>query len=279
MNENELKVLQQEQVRIMDAIHAFCVANGITYYMIGGTLLGAVRHGGFIPWDLDIDIAMMRADYEKFRELFEKETGDLICNTYHRDPYYLRPHMEVFNKNSHIVSRYDKYNKRTMYRGIFVDVFPIDRVPESEKDRQAQKKKVAKYKKMQYYKSAFFYKREALPKVLAKKAISLSLLPHSELSICRKMDAAMQKYEKDTSLTYVCSMASHYSYEKQTMPYEYYGEPVLIPFDGRNYYAPAKTHEYLTRLYGDYMTPPSKTQQIAQMNEFDSIIMKEGLYE
>ena len=69
MIQEELKKLQDTQLKMMDLIHDFCVKNDIKYYMIGGTLLGAVRHKGFIPWDLDIDIAMMREDYNKFKKL------------------------------------------------------------------------------------------------------------------------------------------------------------------------------------------------------------------
>lgn len=275
MTDNELLKLQEEQKNIMDAIHKFCVENEITYYMIGGTLLGAVRHGGFIPWDLDIDIAMPRNDYERFISSFKDENGKYECNSYHSYEGYVRPHIEVHDKTTHIVSCYDKYNKEAMYRGIFVDIFPLDNVPSEMSAREAQEKLISKYKKMLYYKKVYFYKREGLLKRLGKNIISLSMVAFSRYELCRRLDTAMRKYEKDPSSGYICSMASHYSYKKQTMPREYYGEPVLMKFDDRSYFAPAKSHEYLTQLYGDYMTPPTKQQQIAQVAEFDTIIFDE----
>lgn len=277
MTTSELSMLRQEQLNIMDAIHEFCVKNQLQYYIIGGTLLGAVRHKGFIPWDIDIDIAMIREDYEKFRMTFDGAYENYECNSYHSDGAYLRPHMEVHNKKSHIVSRYDKFNKETMYRGIFVDVFPLDNVPQEQALREKQAKHVAKCKKKIYYKRVYCYKNEGFAKLFVKKLASLSLITSSRKSLCQKLDRAMRKYENDFSSGYICSMASHYSYKKQTMSIEYYGEPVLLEFDNRQYMAPARYHEYLTQLYGDYMTPPSKQQQIAQLEEFETIIMdKEG---
>jgi lipopolysaccharide cholinephosphotransferase len=274
MTENELLLLQEEQKRIMDVIHQFCVENNIVYYMIGGTLLGAVRHKGFIPWDIDIDIAMPRADYEKFIATFFDEKGIYACNSYHSVENYPRPHMEVHNKKTHIVSKFDKFNKSEMYRGIFVDIFPLDNVPCSDSEREAHAKLVRKYKMMLYYKQCYFYQKENVIKSLVKKSMSWALFAFSKNKICTKIDMAMRKYENDPSSGYICSMASRYSYKKQTMPREYYGKPILMQFDDRQYYAPAKSHEYLTQLYGDYMTPPTKKQQVAQIEEFETIIFE-----
>ena len=69
MTEQEFKRLQEAQIEIMDEVHRLCEENGIEYYLIAGSALGAVRHGGFIPWDFDIDVGMRRAEYERFREV------------------------------------------------------------------------------------------------------------------------------------------------------------------------------------------------------------------
>ena len=271
MNENELKILQNEQLKIMDQIHSFCTANQISYYMIAGTLLGAVRHGGFIPWDIDIDIAMMREDYERFRMTFDGTCENYECHSYHSDDLYLRPHMEVHNKKTHIVSRYDKFNKESLYRGIFVDIFPLDVVPREQVLQEKQARLIAKCKRKMYYKRVYCYKKEGFLKILAKRLASLTLMMKSRKSLCQKLDQVMRTYEKDLSSGYVCSMASHYSYKKQTMPILFYGEPTLLAFEDRQYMAPACYREYLTQLYGDYMTPPSKKQQIAQIAEFETV--------
>ena len=86
------------------------------------------------------------------------------------------------------------------------------------------------------------------------------------------LDKEMKRFENDSRSGLVCSMACPYSYEKQTMPREYYGTPVLMQFEDRMYFAPAKHHEYLSQVYGDYMTPPPKKQQVAQVEEFETII-------
>lgn len=125
----EGSLLRKEQLRMLDIllyIDKICKEHNIRYWLSSGTLLGAVRHGGFIPWDDDLDIEMLREDYEKFIKIFPAN-DNYALQTYKTDANYFRSFAKVRDMHSQI-SEYelDKYYK---YRGIYVDVFSIERVP------------------------------------------------------------------------------------------------------------------------------------------------------
>ena len=112
MTQEDIQRLQNIQLMIMDEIHRVCVENHLSYYMIGGTALGAIRHGGFIPWDMDIDIAMPREDYEKFISISGKALVVVIltgiislifsCLSSPSKPY-IKEHTKINNINTNII--------------------------------------------------------------------------------------------------------------------------------------------------------------------------------
>ena len=265
-----LQQVQTKQIEIMDVIHSMCVENDIVYYIIGGTALGAVRHGGFIPWDIDIDIAMPRADYERFLSLCtERLPRGLTCYSYKCDSHYFPPHALVALDNSKLIQKNDYLNPRLKRYGIFVDIFPLDVAPEKTVDRKKQAKKISKIRNMKVRKKGIVYSENSKSVRLVKKLVSLLYIFVSENSLNRKLDSCMQQYSNEIDENSCwCSMASHYSYEKQCMPKEIYGKPLLVEFAGRKYYAPEKIDEYLRRIFNDYMKLPDKEQQQYQMDYF-----------
>ena len=122
-------MLRKQQLRMLEIllyIDKVCKENDIKYWLSSGTLLGAVRHGGFIPWDDDLDIEMLREDYEKFIKVFPNNE-DFVLQTCKTDPNYFRTFAKVRDLHSQISEfDIDKYYK---YRGLYVDVFSIERVP------------------------------------------------------------------------------------------------------------------------------------------------------
>ncbi len=254
----------------MDIIHNICVENKIVYYIIGGTALGAVRHNGFIPWDVDIDIAMPRADYEKFLSISkEKLPKHLKCYSHKNEADYYPPHALVALENSKLIQKDDYLNPKLKRYGIFIDIFPLDVAPEDEKLRLKQARKIAKIRTAKKRKKAIMYSENSAVVRLVKKLISLLYIFVPMEYLNRKLDACMQRYfeQLETNRCW-CSMASHYSYKKQCMPKEIYGTPRLVEFDGREYYAPEKLDEYLKIIFKDYMKIPSKEQQQKQIDYF-----------
>ncbi len=270
MTQEELRKIGLLQLQIMDEAHRICEKHGITYYMIAGTLLGAVRHGGFIPWDLDIDIALPREDYERFKAACQRELDERYeYLDYGSDRKYPRPHALISMRNTRLHLKFDHLNPKTMALGVYLDVFPLDNAPDDETLRNRQAKKLKKLRRLKEYRLPYSYSYKAW-KRYAHYAVSALLSWISVRRLNRYQQELMQKY-RGVDTKCVCSMASQYSYAKQCMPREIYGKPVPLDFEGRQYYAPEKYKEYLTRLYGDYMKLPPEEDRQANLEVYTSI--------
>lgn len=270
MTQDQLERIKERQLEIMDEIHRLCETNKISYYIIGGTLLGAVRHKGFIPWDVDIDIAMTREEYIRFKEICARELGrDYFYTDYHDEKNYIAPHARVCDRNSRLEIKFDRLNSFNMVSGIYIDVFPLDNAPDdvSLREWQAQKLKavrILKERRIPYSYSAKRWKRIAHH----IRSFLLSWISVPKLNAYQQ-NLMMKFSSEDTQC--VCSMASQYAYSKQCMPREIYGTPVLLEFEGRKYYAPEKYTDYLTRIYGDYMQLPPEEKRRANMEIYRTV--------
>lgn len=257
MNKKELREYQLAQLELLDITDEICKTNNLTYYLIGGTLLGAVRHNGFIPWDADMDIAMPREDYERFLKYWmENPSERYFYQHFSTEKNHLSPHAILKIKNTKVVMNGMVSKYRPKHEGIYMDVFPLDNPPKLSKQQKKQAQKIKKIKRVIELKSGYEYSSTSTLKKNVKKLIQIVLLPISFTYLNRKMDNCMKKYSSPDGECLV-SMASHYSYWKQLMPKKVYGVPTKVCFEGKFYSAPAKVDEYLTRIYKDYMKEPS----------------------
>ena len=254
-NDN-LKKVQSILLTIMDYIHELCVEHNLTYYLIGGSALGAIRHKGFIPWDMDIDIGMPRDDYEKFREICMNEKQEHIhYYDYRNTKNYFMPHATVGCDNVFVILSPDYY-KTPKREAVLVDIFPLDNAPDDEQKRIKQARRLKRLTKLLSRKECVLYKRNTFMEIATKKIIQYSLLLYPLAIMEKKHDSVMKMYSHENTQC-ICSMASQYAYSKQCMNKEIYGTPKLADFEGRKYYVPSKTDEYLSRLYGNnYMELP-----------------------
>lgn len=263
MTPEKFRALQLVQAEIMDDIHKVCVQNNLKYYMIGGTALGAVRHKGFIPWDIDIDIAMPREDYERFIEIAnENLNSKLECHSYKTDKVFLSPHILVVLKKSSITFKNDLSDSRAVRSGIYVDILPLDQVPIDKRQRMSHARSLKFIKAMKYYKYSRIFVGDGMLKKIIKKTLRLllSLVSYYRLNDIQQKIA--MKYNSLPDTGEICSTLSHYKYEKLCMPKEVFGTPRLYNFEGRMYYGPEKIEEYLTRIFGNYMKlPPANVQK------------------
>lgn len=269
MTYEQLKQIQQVQLTIMDEVHRVCVEHDLKYYMIGGTALGAIRHNGFIPWDPDIDIAMPREDYEKFVTVYSKELKKgYSCHDYRTDRRHFSPHALVALDNSRIRFRNTGRSPFLTFGdyGIYVDILPLDRVPDDISLRKKHEKQLLSIKKWRNYKVCRTSATNSWLMVEAKVLLSL-LMPVSLYRLSKWQQDIAQKYNalpvddaKD-----ICSTLSHYKYEKLCMPASVWGSPTLYTFEDRKYYGQEQITKYLEMLFGDYMKLPSEEQRNANL--------------
>lgn len=263
MKKISLRELQMMQLTTMKEIHVFCTTHHINYYIIGGTLLGAIRHNGFIPWDDDIDIAMMRKDYDRFVELFSKEGN--------KEKYFLQNYSSEKNFQPALsrVCIKDTYmdvpaeHHLNICKNTYIDVFPLDNVPDSLDERELQRKDLLNVDKMFERKLGRVYVPGFLGwKKIMKCIISASMfyIPYSKLQARRVL---IMKRFSDSKTECVCSTVSQYGYNRQIMDRRIYGTPTLYRFEDTELYGPEKYDAYLTQLYGkNYMQIPPENKRV-----------------
>ena len=139
MKDISLEELRKIQISILDEFSIFCEENKLNYLLTGGTLIGAVRHKGFIPWDDDIDVAMPRADYERFLSSFNVE-GYRIITPYNNEKY-VYPFAKLVNSKTRIIEHTDTDSDL----GIYIDIFPIDYIPQKSIKSYYRKRKIFEF--------------------------------------------------------------------------------------------------------------------------------------
>lgn len=262
MKEVTVNELKQIQLDILKDVHAFCKAEGLVYSVAFGTLIGAVRHKGFIPWDDDIDIMMPRKDYERFcttygHEYYKVASTDTI-------PTYPIPYAKVYDSRTR-VREHVEYP--TEY-GISVDVFPVDNVPDDPKTRSrfyAGKKRldVLHVLKITSVNRTRSFVKNA---VLAVSHVLLSVV--NMRSLVRKMEKVSATYSNvDTKDAAV--VACNDNTQRWILPAHIYRETIEMEFEDTKVCAPKEYHAMLTSLYGDYMQLPPEEQRVTH-HHFDA---------
>lgn len=252
----ELRELQLLQLSVMKTVHKVCLKHKINYYLIAGSALGAVRHGGFIPWDDDIDIAMMRPEYESFKKIFYKEfdQSKFFLQSYETDVDYRPALMRLCIKGTIQDLPYEYHLNNC--KNTYIDIFPLDNVPDSNKKRKmhAQLNRIL---------DKLLIKKLYITKSNGKKERLYQIAAHvTPLKILQRLKVScMMMYDKEQTKC-VCSMESHYSYERQTIHRSVYGKPTLVKFEDTEFYGPEKIDEYLCCLYGkNYMIIPPESKR------------------
>lgn len=250
--EISLKELREIQLNILDKIDAFCRELNIRYSLGGGTLLGAVRHKGYIPWDDDIDIMMPRPDYEKFIESFDGVYRNLKLSTYKNDPKCCKPFARIYDTRT--------YMRETLQViGINVEVFAIDGLPSTEEEIEsffdAFDKEIHYLCRSTNYIGVTGYLLTAI-----KYCIKRMLYPSRAKAVDR-FQRFISTYDFETS-KYAASVVGAYRL-KEVMPTEVFKKYIDVDFEGRRYMAISGFDSYLSKHYGNYMELPPKEKQIS----------------
>lgn len=262
MENKSLKKLQSYELDMMMEIIRICEKYNLTYYLMGGTLIGAVRHKGFIPWDDDIDIGMPRPDYEKFNSVAQKELRSPFgLLSIYNDSSYQFTFTKVIHKNMKILYKNTKNEKKW---NIWIDVFPLDSMPKN-KVHFFFRKYYLLYRRAMCMLSCLEdvvstekknrpFHEKAL--IYIGKTFKISSVLNTEKQI-KKFDKSCKKYAFERG-EYMVNAMGLYKF-KTVFTRDVYGNKTFLEFEGVPMQVPEKYHDFLKRLYGDYMKlPPEK---------------------
>ena len=258
----DLDAIKKAEIEILDETVRVCEEHHLKYFLAYGTLLGAVRHKGFIPWDDDIDIHMPRKDYEKLLKIWNN-SGRYRLVECKLDHTYIYPFAKVVD-NDTIMQEYNVLEEYDM--GLYVDIFPYDEVKESSKKNSKFIRKCELLEKLRMY-SMFPYEKilnQDAKKNFGRKAIWKTLRKIGPAKISRWQDKVSRKYcGKNTD--YMGCLCTRYS-EREILPKHIFGDSIEIEFEGKRYKAPANYDYMLTKLYGDYMQLPPENERVLKHN-------------
>lgn len=261
MDQILLRKVQLALLDILKDIDKVCKKYDIPYWLEAGTLLGSVRHKGFIPWDDDIDIAMKRNDYNRFIDIAQKEFGDeYFVQNWHTDLNYGLTFTKVI-KNYTIYSQYS--NREVGARqGFFVDVFPFDVFPNSKIQRIIQKSQIWPVRGMIAYKCGYDMtigrsKKNLILSYPIKKLASL----FSREKMIKFYETKIQKFNHfETGMIFSCNGSP---YGRYVILEEWLGSLTPRQFEDGIFPCPDNVHEQLKMAYGDYMKlPPEEKRQL-----------------
>ena len=254
MKELSIKEIQAIQLKLMKIVHEICIDNNINYYLISGSCLGAVRHGGFIPWDDDIDIAMMRSDYERFISGFNTwfDTKKYFLQNEWTDKDFTLPLSRICIQGTFLDEPWAAHLKCN--KAMFMDIFPLDNVPDSITSRTYHEKAVKFFKTLFARKVYTTTNNNVLDCIKWSISKLLTIIP---LSVLIKQRYKLHtKYNRE-STSCISSLASKYGYKKHIMDRSIYGSPILLKFESEYFYFPEKYNEHLLNLFGpNYMQVP-----------------------
>lgn len=240
------------QIEILDDIVSFCEEQELQYCLAYGTLLGAVRHKGYIPWDDDIDIHMPRADYERFIELYNKRESDNSVVTHEQCRKYHVPFAKVYRKGT-IVNEF--FYKQSVF-GVYVDIFPIDGIK-----KRSQAWWCGQFIRCMYIKTSIFCKRQTTARKLRLAITKLILLPFSEHFILNRIRKISTRYNAN-ECDKVCSFGSRTAI-REILPRSVFDSYSTLTFEGKEYRVPGDYHTYLSHKYGDYMQLPPEEKRVS----------------
>lgn len=249
------------QLDILNVIDQVCRENNLHYSLYAGTLLGAVRHQGFIPWDDDLDVCMPRDDYVKFLKIWkDKDHSGYILQNKQNTPSFTQSFSKI--RKDHTTFLQYEWEKDRYHTGIFVDVFPADRCPDS-----FIKQMLFRWRCMKYQ----LFTREFIPpkSSLLIKMISMILLVLTSSSKRKKYrknfeNKMTELYQhKDLPIVFIERTATI----KQVYPNSLLEEYIDLPYEGKNYRCILMWDEYLKLKYGNYMELPPEKERTWQHNQ------------
>ena len=251
----DIQELRSIQMGILDDVHRFCEEQGLRYSLSSGTLIGAVRHKGYIPWDDDIDIYMLRSDYERFLQTYHDPQGRFRVLNPQKESHYYYTFAKVVDQRTRMIEK-----ETAGYEiGVYIDIFPVDYVTEDIKERE----RIFRLKRLLYkIRRCKISNSNPLNSRLASWC-SRSL-PVTVGVLNRWIERLIVRKEPTQTL---CHMTEAGPAIKGCFPAKDMETYINLPFENRIYKAMAGYDDHLTRTYGDYMTLPPEDQRTTHQFE------------
>ncbi len=252
--------IKQTQLNILLEFQKICKDNGLTFYLCGGSLLGAVRHKGFIPWDDDIDICMSRPQYDELARLVRNNSLDkpswleIVCYDNRTSRF---PFIKVLDKRTFILNDYFKESEND---NLWIDLLPVDGLPDSEGEVKKLYRKVTLCRKLVQMKYVRPFEGKSLSKRIIKPIMSVfAHIINTDRFNDRILEmATANAYELCDKVGIVTEGLYN---EREAIPRSEYEKPVDVEFEGHIFQATSYWDEYLRNLFGDYMTPPPEDKR------------------
>lgn len=282
--ENEVertKYIQTQSLEILKVFHDICEEYNLKYFLHYGTLIGAIRHQGFIPWDDDLDVAMPREDYEAFLKIAEEKLpNNMFLQSKETDINYYVLFAKIRKIDTPLQEQ--TFSHFQVEKGVWIDIFPFDYcVKDSQKEIERIQEVNENFKLRKYLFPTFYAKDEKFinfPKTMVKKFVVKTLENHQKkpvrTKLLRKLDSMYYKTLNSIfvdrgklSEYYMRTYATPITYDylsnlnKGVVEQNDFEERILVEFEGYRFYAPKNFDQILRNEYGDYMKLPPKSER------------------
>lgn len=274
LSESELAEIKSIELELLHEFVRICNKHKISYVLAGGTCLGAIRHKGFIPWDDDIDVSMTREDYDRFAEVVESDLDDtkFVFQSMDTEPNCGFVFGKLRRRGTILSEDYSYHID--MSQGVWIDIFPYDRVPNDKRTRTLYLKLVSVLKNLYIVKCG--YRMPGGKSRIANLAYYFakafcSVMPLSLL--IEALNKKMRQYGNDSNCQLVYPFGGAYGEEVELIPRTMVTTTASVTFEGAQYLTFADYDTYLTKHYGDYMKLPPVEKRVGgvhHLHEFRS---------
>lgn len=254
---SDIKKLWAVELDLLAHFDHVCRKHGLKYCVGAGTMLGAIRHKGFIPWDDDIDLYMMREDYDKLMQLADEFPAPYCIQNCYTEPKMVQWFVKLRNNETTGALKYEL--NKDICKGLFIDIFPLDGIsPDSKEDAKQSKKNIKTRKRLKHYNGSYahIHRKTLLGKLkrVLRKA-QVRLFYNDPVKLFKAYDDNLKKFSTpDVKL--VGNRSLHFDCPKSRRPKEDYTDLVYMPFEFLEVPVPRAYDSMLRQQYGDYMQIP-----------------------